>query len=600
MTMRSKLFLTQLLLLLLFSACSQTDTTKIDTLEFQTGYPTLKTDALEQLKKYPSPRYLPNNNFIRIFNWMDPYYAGGATQTGIKNSDAIIKGTEIQEELGMNWNYCLVIPNSVMATNDAAYKNINNPIKAYTDLANKHPEIPLGIITLWVQISPKSMGYSYNRPNISRQDLPEQCYLKDAAKQFKWKSISFAAPDSLFIIDGKIQRKYLQTIVKHLTRPINIINENGEEPPGVFSEKFLMQDERLVNDKNNLNIKNWEAYTATKKKHIRGLYTSQFMDSIPELKNTWFTIYQNEGGPIDRSDWSISKSISSKINGNYYSTADIYTRTADNWKLWKGPWHGWKWLNDGRKVEIKNGDRFCSPFIAAGWAFDPEKDMRPAQWLGLLKCMTVVGAEFFYTGYFNEKKPFSKPENYIWQAAMPSYAQAITTHFAEIFRHGNVLFDKNNEAIVTYPVADKDVLVAVRKHDSQKQYIIAATVQPSSNTEKFPLEKKISIEIDGDNITLNARRQGSVYFLDKSATPYIFYQLDKWHQYEHPSRWRKDLIYEAEVLDTASIQNIIKTNYTGTENNIDLTNFESYITLDTKQWSAYSIYERDIEHLAEK
>ena len=592
------------LLLIAFSSCSQTETTKqkdstkIDISEFQIGYPNLKDDALEQLKNYPSARYKPNNDFLRLYNWMSPFYAGGAGQEGIKVTDAIKRGTDIQEELGMNWNYNLVISNPRIDPNDRALKDPNSPIMSFINLANKHPEIPLSVTIFWGQMNPFAFGSKNRQPNIWRTDLQETDYLKEARINKKTRVISYAAPDSLFIEDGIVQQKQLQNLIKHLTRPVNIINENGEEPPRAYSENILKNDSLLIFDKNKMKISSWEIYIATKKKYIRHLYSSQFMDKIPELKNTLFTFYCVEGGPIDRYDWNTSKATNSKIKGNYYSTPDFYPRTSDNWKTWKGAWHGWKWINDGRQVEIKSGDKFFSPYVAAGWDINPEKDMRPAQWLGLLKCLSVVGAEFYYTGYFNLGKPVSKPENYIWQAAMPAYAQAVATHFADVFRNGNVLFDTKGNPIVTYPVEDKDVLVTVRKHNTKQQFIIAATVQPSSNTETFPLSKNITIKIDDETFIINARRQGSVYFLDKTTKPYVFYQLDKWHQYEHPSRWRKQIIYEAEVFDTAAANIQIKTDFKTDNTKIDFTSFDTYISLNKNQWVGYNLNSRDVEHLS--
>ncbi len=573
---------------------------QIDTLEFQKGYPSKKYDALSQLKNYPSPRYVPDNHFLRLYNWMSPYYAGGAGQEGITVSDAIKTGTDIQEELALNWNYYLVISNPRFAPGEYILNDVNSPYSSFIKLANKHPEIPLSVTIFWTQITPKAFGGAHYEPNIMRSDYPESFYLKDARINKTKRVLSYVAPDSVFIQDGQVQKRQLENLIKHLTRSINIINENGEEPPKAYKKSILENDDLLIADKNKLHLESWEVYIAKKKRGIRHLYSSQFMEGIPQLKNTWFTVYQVEGGPIDRYEWNTSKSTCSRINGNYYSTPDFYPKTPDNWKTRKGAWHGWKWINDGRKVEIAAGDKFFSPYVAAGWSFNPEDDMRPAQWLGLLKCLSVVGAEFYYTSYFNLKQPYTKPENYIWQAAMPAYTQALTTHYADIFRNGNVLYDGNSKPVITYPVSDDDVIVTVRKHEQKKQYIIAATVQPNSNTERFPLDKNIEIKIDDEWILINARRQGSVYFFDKSQTPYVFYQLDKWHQYEHPSRWRKELIYEAENFDTCSSSVNFQTDYKTIYDKSDFTSAPTFVALHSKQWIGFSVYSRDISHLGSK
>ena len=69
--------------------------------------------------------------------------------------------------------------------------------------------------------------------------------------------------------------------------------------------------------------------------------------------------------------------------------------------------------------QIKAGDELFSPFVAAGWKSAVEGNMRPAQWLGFLKIMTALGAEYVETGYFaplvfNAKwKNVQLPQNYV-------------------------------------------------------------------------------------------------------------------------------------------------------------------------------------------
>ena len=54
-----------------------------------------------------------------------------------------------------------------------------------------------------------------------------------------------------------------------------------------------------------------------------------------------------------------------------------------------------------RRSEIENGDTLFSPFVAAGWSVAEEHNVRPAQWLGLLKILGAWGSEFYYTGFFS-------------------------------------------------------------------------------------------------------------------------------------------------------------------------------------------------------
>ena len=184
------------------------------------------------------------------------------------------------------------------------------------------------------------------------------------------------------------------------------------------------------------------------------------------------------------------KKYASPINGKYYSTPDFYPRWPSNWKDWKGPWHGWRWIEEGREKEIKDGDELFSPFISPGWSKNAEEDIRPAQWLGLLKCLSAAGAEFFYVGYFNMSQPFTDPREYVWQAAEASYAQAVTSRYEDELRNGHLLTDNSGVAEVQIKTNDPNVLLVVRKHNLKNRYLIAAALQPFSNNKGEVPDKK--------------------------------------------------------------------------------------------------------------
>jgi len=102
---------------------------------------------------------------------------------------------------------------------------------------------------------------------------------------------------------------------------------------------------------------------------------------------------------------------------------------------------GLDYLEFYRPSEIKAGDELFSPFVAAGWKSATERNMRPAQWLGFLKIMTCLGAEYVETGFFSplqfsaKEKNVQLPQNYVWQAAAPAYAQVrFLTEIRDDFR----------------------------------------------------------------------------------------------------------------------------------------------------------------------
>lgn len=558
-------------------------------LQYPVGYPGNEVSALQQLQNYPLPRYLPGNHLLRLFNWTDPGYLGLAGQPGVTTKQAINNEYLIQKELATEWNYGIVIPNSGSAFNRQGLHNAPIEVK----LANEYPGISLDVITFWAGVAAKDGGYPSNRSMIGtpKVDAPYSVtFNRDGTKN---QEIMFNFPDSLIRIDGTAQKLYLSRLLNFLTRPINRINENGEEPPGPYLYKYIWGNSAMIHMKDSMKIKSWPDFAATRKMQMRNVYSSTFMKGLPGLQNTSFSFYAVDGGPIDRFNWHIMKKCMTPINGIYYSTPDFYPRWPKNWKDWEGAWHGWRWIEIGRKTEIKDGDYLFSPFVAAGWSKNDTDNITPGQWLGLLKSLSVIGAGFYYVGYFNLSPPFNKPSGYIWQTAIPAYAQAITSRFEDVLKNGNVLFDKDGNPIINYPAGDKHVLITARKANNKEKYVICGTYQPFSNdSDEIPEKKNISVTIDGHNLSFEVRRQGSVYIYEKTPdNRIIFYQLDKWHEDAHPDHWSKDFDFEAEVADSGITSSDIYTTTTAPEG--DYTNYTSYINLAKGKEALYHFGVRD-------
>lgn len=583
-------FLCFIAMLLLLHGCSfsQPGVTQPDTIQYPQGYPENPKTVLEQLSSYPLPRYNPSHKLQHLFNWMDPYYMGGLGQKGSTIATVAPNAVTIQKELAINWHYGIVLPNAGAIFTGPKI----NGCPLLIQLANQYPQVPLHVITFWGSVNPKLIGKPYTRGTIVNQKLDSSLYISFDFYGKPKREISFGFPDSLVQIDGHTQKYNLNRIIKCLTRPINMINENGEEPPGPYQLDAIKQDERMIALKKKMDVDSWENFMALQKLRLRQTYASSFMKEIPELNDTKFTFYAVEGGPVNCFDWHTMKKIQSPNNGIYYSTPDFYPRWPKNWKEWEGPWHGWSWIESGRKKEIKDGDYLFSPFVAAGWSKVQEEDIRPGQWLGLLKCLGVVGAEFYYVGYFSLSPPFTDPAKWAWQAAMPAYAQAITSRFEEELKNGNVLLNKHSEPIITYGTNDRHVLVTARKHNDKEKYIICGTYQPFSNeVNDLPEKKNISIEIAGKDLSFEIRRQGSVYVYEKTNEgKVLFYQLDKWHENKHPDHWSGDFYFEAEVADT-SLSNASLFTINRKEN--DFSYYTTYVTLEKNVTTAYHFTQRD-------
>jgi hypothetical protein len=565
----------------------------VDRLQYPKGYPDSAQTVIHQLSSYPLPRYISSHKLLHLFNWMNPYYMGGGGQKGINKNKAIENAVEIQNELISNWHYGVVIPHA----GAVFVGSMINDCPAFINLANEHPEVPLHVVTFWTQVHPKHIGYPYKKAMVITPSLDSSLYVNFDFYGKATRQINFVFPDSLIQIDGHTQKYYLNRIIKCLTRPIDIINENGEEPPGPYLLDDIQKDPVMIQLKKILKNETWEEFMAERKLHLRTVYTDCFMKEIPELKNTKFNFYATEGGPVNCFEWSIMKNSMTPMNGIYHSTPDFYPRWPKNWKDWDGPWHGWKWIESGRTKEIQNGDHLFSPFVAAGWSKKQEEDIQPGQWLGLLKCLAGVGAEFYYVGYFSLSSPFTDPAKWTWQAAMPSYAQAITSRFEDVLKDGNVLFDAEKSPIITYKTNDKHVLVTARKHNKKEKYVICGTYQPFSNEAgEIPAKRNVTITIANQEFSFEVRRQGSVYVYEKTPeNKVLFYQLDAWHENAHPDHWSKDFYFEAEVADTLLPNKQMTT--INDHGATDYTSFITYISLNKNASIPYTYTQRESNYL---
>ncbi|MES2761212.1 MAG: hypothetical protein V4677_03355 [Bacteroidota bacterium] len=565
----------------------------IDPLQYPKGYPDTSQSVIQQLTSYPLPRYLPTHKLLHLFNWMDPYYMGGNGRKGINKNTMFENAVQIQKELITNWHYGIVIPNAGVSFSGPKI----NGCPLFINLANERPDVPLHVITLWMQVRPKAAGYSsFGKAAILSKSLDSSLYIDFDFYGRAKREINFVFPDSLIQIDGHTQKYYLNRMVKYLTRPIDLINENGEEPPGPYLLEAIQKDPVMIQLKKILKNETWEEFMAERKLHLRKVYSDCFMKEIPELKNTKFNFYANEGGPVNCFEWAVMKRSMTPVNGNYYSTPDFYPRWPRNWKDWDGPWHGWKWIESGRKKEVKAGDHLFSPFVAAGWSKVQEEDIQPGQWLGLLKCLAGLGAEFYYVGYFSLSKPYTDPAKWAWQAVIPAYAQAVTSRFEDVLKDGNVLFDIEKTPIITYKTNDKHVLVTVRKHNQKEKYVICGSYQPFSNEAgEIPEKRNVNITIVNQEFSFEIRRQGSVYVYEKTNEgKVLFYQLDSWHENAHPDHWSKDFYFEAEVADTLLSNKQLTT--VNENEGADFTNFTTYLSLTKTTAIPYKFTQRNNDH----
>ncbi|MBT8195440.1 MAG: T9SS type A sorting domain-containing protein [Bacteroidia bacterium] len=561
--------------------------------DYAIGHPAASIDAITQLKTFPTPRYKKGNTLIRNFQWTNPKFLGGHTFPGVSVQQAVANSVTIQKELMYNFNY------SVLASENSkdtyTLSDTNTFQGAWIKLANENPNITSSAISFWGQTKPADAGYPSSIAYAMRKDLHPVHYIKNAQGQYLSAAgyvtsnpqISPAAPIDSFLFDGLTQRHYFSQILSHLTRPLDYITDNGEVTQ-FYTPATMSMDPAIVSEKNSMGL-TFEAYQATKKVAVTNQYRDAFM-TLPGLANTNFTEYNVSGNDDYQPQYSISRVINMPINGNRYPTTSFYTRWPSNWRNWTADLHGWQWIVECRNRELALGDKFYSPYVSPGWDLNPELNVRPGQWLGLLKLLGMSGGEFYYTAFFNEALPYPDPKNYVWQTVMPSYAQAITSRYEDIFKNGDLM----NGDVPNYwynPTApgysfwtgDFRKLVVVRKHSSSNKYAITGTLQPSSNMiNQTDNEDGAKIVLDGNPIEFNVRKQGSTYYFDNTnPTEPVFYQLDEWHEHKHPSRWSTELIIESELYDNLTANFQVKTQKVPGATHYNFINSTSYLTFNS-------------------
>lgn len=539
---------------------------EIDTLEFAPAHPSVSISALVQLVEFQAPQFKEHHQLLPNFLWMDPRYLGNFAQENCNVKECVKLSTKIQAALANNWNYYFLVNSNLKAFN--TYRDTSTFTGAWVKYANEHQNIPAAAISFWVQVQPNKListcsskiAYAVNH------QLPDCCYVhnKDGVK-VAGNLPSPLTPVNALQCDFKTQSIYLDSLLNVLQRPLQMINDNGEVFK-VYDNHFLAQDQRILNEKNKFRNLNWNEFQAMKRLEKEIAFRNSFMLK-PELANCLYTQYAIDGQNNYRHDYKTVRKINTPINNQYYSTPDFYPRYPYNWKKWQGPWHGLNWLNICRKTEIELGDNLFSPFVAAGWDSIEENNIRPAQWLGLLKLLGAMGAEYYYSGFFNTTKTVAKPENYIWQAVMPVYAQAVTSFYEDILRNGSMIYD---DGFIQYPT--KDVPVVIRKSNQRKIWVITCSWQTGSSYNKNVGEfKEVDINLGHKKIKVKARRQGSVYVYNEENKQATFYQIDAWHQYMHPYYWDKNILLEAELYSNKIV--------TQANKNDDYTHFSSYATI---------------------
>ena len=577
-----------------------------ESIPYTTG---ITTKPYAQLRSYPLPRYATGTTLLPNIVWASLRYQGQVVPDGNSINTTVAQNMhDIALELAQNWHYALTIGKMDPGNN---FTSTTSEAGIVASLANQYTNLPFAVISFRAQLDATHYNASSTKndaPFLTSQILSANHYLQDAsgATLVPYSGASattkYWRPTSTTIADYNGDGDYLfpafqalinaipARVAAHPTQAIDLISENGEVVHR-YSDTSLSSDPVVVAEATAAGMDN-QTYAAKVFKDMERNSYANRIKNLPSLANTKYELYGVDGGPLGRFEWSQYRLVQDAINGQRYSTPDVYPRWASNWKNYSGPWHGFGWVDESLQKTRATGDKFFSPYVAAGWNPNTTGNMTPGQWLGLLKPLAVTGAEFFYTGYFNDTGDYKYsgggnivglPETYTWQNATPSYVQALVSRVENLYKNSDLMTGDTyvyapNTSMgygFKFKTSDPNVIVAARKSNSGNVYLIAGNINQDTNyTGNIPNERKVTISLDGQNISFNVRRQGSMYVYDKTnASAPVFYQLDTWHEAGHPSYWSKNFLVDAEISDSGTAS-ISTTGQSGT----DFSNADSYIT----------------------
>lgn len=525
--------------------------------------------ALQQLGRYPAPRYPLATTLRKNFNWVDPKYFGGYYQPSVSNP--MQESVELQKVLYNKWNYMLLVAQN-LATN-VTYTDTNTYEGKWVKLANSNPTWTRSAISFWAQINSVGSGLGNY---VQSQNLPTSYYLKRSDGTLILtdingvitpsgsKTLSPAAPQNgLILNDGIAMKSKMTGLLSALSSGrLDFVNEN-DECFHLLDSAVMSLDPTVAADKVSSGLP-YRAYYGLRQKQFSVAYRDTFMQLQP---SALYTQYQVDGwdGTNGRnyyhSSYAQRRAINRTIGGKYYSTFDFYPRYPSNWRCWTSAWRGWQALDESRATEIGLGDKAYSPFVSAGWDSNEELNQRPGRYLGEMKSLGALGADFYYTGFFNEGNFSStvlppNPKGYAWQMAVPPYAQAVFARVDTIIKTGNYIRDMladytKSDSGYSVWAGDPRIWCVVRQDSLRNnRYIISATIQPNSNmTDQVPSVVAGQAKIGGSYLRFPVRQQGSVYYYNSSTG--VLTQLDTWHERSHPDWWSQDIQFEAEVADSS-------------------------------------------------
>ncbi|MBK9320651.1 MAG: hypothetical protein IPM91_18930 [Bacteroidetes bacterium] len=113
---------------------------------------------------------------------------------------------------------------------------------------------------------------------------------------YKGRTISPKTPIDSFKLDGQTQKYYLSKLSSSLTRPIDLVFENGEVIPA-WTDAGLQKDPTVTAAYNASGLGNWRKFKGGEYKRISDSYMNEWR-SQSNMTNTRICHYYLNGHPV--------------------------------------------------------------------------------------------------------------------------------------------------------------------------------------------------------------------------------------------------------------------------------------------------------------
>lgn len=476
-------------------------------------------DTLLQMQAWPSIKADPSANFSIGVAYNIQYLAGSNGGYPIP-ANIVNKAVVMQAYLSNVFRYDIrVIHGHLQTFVDDDYPDPNSLDRALIALANANPQVKASFATALAQMKvPPSLGV---KPNLA--------------------TLPYGTPNSA--LDG-IRETYYQQVLKLLslmTRPIDSEIEDDENLNHMISSAATSLQKSIQ-------YTTWINWMLGK---MRAQLPPWQQDYVYDIFDLWRAVNQN--------DLQIGTIVNVNTTGK--ASMSMYPYFAQ---------YTWKQVSNKRGLYIALKSKISENlaginrndyFVGPGFDKTEELIVRPGPWLGMLKCLEVIGNDKFTWGSFTPFNGFfQNDKQLIWPAFGPPAVKAVCSRpdIRAILDNGVLLpgdvleFPSNplSQPMFLFDCGNKLVLILVKKW--LNDYIIVAYYVRPSNRDYQGKEKTVTFNLEGTDVTVTARWQGSLYKYSNS----VLEHFDDWHEESEWNWWANSVIITNNGNDMAGINDM--------------------------------------------